>query len=145
MKILLGVDESPFSRKAVDFVKSLHWPESTTVVVMSAVQLVVTAWVEAYGAMVPDTEYRDHVTGLHTELVAGIVKELEGTGLKVESRVVTGDPRIELVEMARKEKADLVVVGSHGRTGIAKLLVGSVASHVMTHAPCSVLVVKDAA
>jgi nucleotide-binding universal stress UspA family protein len=38
--------------------------------------------------------------------------------------------------------ADLVVVGSHGRTGLAKLVLGSVASHVVTHAPCSVLVVK---
>ena len=38
--------------------------------------------------------------------------------------------------------ADLVVVGSHGRTGLGKLLMGSVASHVVSHAPCTVMVVK---
>jgi nucleotide-binding universal stress UspA family protein len=55
---------------------------------------------------------------------------------------VRGDPREAIVEAARKTGADLVVVGSHGRTGIGKLVLGSVASHVVTHAPCSVLVVK---
>jgi nucleotide-binding universal stress UspA family protein len=38
--------------------------------------------------------------------------------------------------------ADLVVLGSHGRTGIPKLVLGSVASHVVSHAPCDVLVIK---
>jgi nucleotide-binding universal stress UspA family protein len=47
------------------------------------------------------------------------------------------------VEFVRAERADLLVVGSHGRTGLAKLMLGSVSSHTMTHAPCSVLVVKQ--
>lgn len=55
---------------------------------------------------------------------------------------MTGDPRTELVESAIAEEADLLIVGSHGRTGIARLLMGSVASYVVTHAPCSVLVVR---
>jgi hypothetical protein len=46
--------------------------------------------------------------------------------------------------MARAERSDLVVVGSHGRSGLSRLLIGSVASHVVIHAPCSVLVVKTA-
>jgi nucleotide-binding universal stress UspA family protein len=58
--------------------------------------------------------------------------------------VLQGDPREMLIEEARSERADLVVVGSHGRTGLDRLLMGSVASHVVTHAPCSVLVVKEA-
>ena len=53
-----------------------------------------------------------------------------------------GDPRDVLVDTARNLHADLLVVGSHGRTGLAKLVLGSVAAHVVTHAPCSVLVVK---
>jgi nucleotide-binding universal stress UspA family protein len=47
-----------------------------------------------------------------------------------------------LEETVAVEHADLLVVGSHGRTGIKKLLLGSVASHVVAHAPCPVLVVK---
>jgi nucleotide-binding universal stress UspA family protein len=56
--------------------------------------------------------------------------------------VELGDPRSVLIEAARREKSDLLVIGSHGRSGMAKLLLGSVASHVVGHAPCSVLVVK---
>ena len=52
-------------------------------------------------------------------------------------------PGVDLYgDVARSEHADLVVVGSHGHTGIAKVLLGSVASHIVSHAPCSVLVVK---
>jgi nucleotide-binding universal stress UspA family protein len=56
--------------------------------------------------------------------------------------VERGDPREGIVHAAETERADLVVVGSHGRTGLQKLLIGSVAAHVVTHAPCSVVVVK---
>ena len=69
-------------------------------------------------------------------------RELTGAGFSTEARVVRGDPRDALVDTARTMGADLVVVGSHGRTGLAKLVLGSVASHVVTHSPCSVLVVK---
>ncbi len=56
--------------------------------------------------------------------------------------MLQGDPREALVETARLEEADLLVVGSHGHTGLAKVVMGSVAAHVVGHAPCSVLVVK---
>ena len=59
--------------------------------------------------------------------------------------MLVGDPREALIEMARREGADLIVVGSHGRSGLTKLLMGSVASHVVTHAPCDVLVVRPRA
>ena len=60
-----------------------------------------------------------------------------------ESRLPTGDPREVLLRLVDDERVDLIVMGSHGRTGLAKLLLGSVSSHVVTHAHCSVLVVKE--
>ena len=56
--------------------------------------------------------------------------------------MVAGDPRAVLTEEARRIGADLLVLGSHGRSGLAKLVLGSVAAHVAAHAPCSVLIVK---
>jgi len=53
-----------------------------------------------------------------------------------------GSTRLEIADVATTGKADLIVMGSHGRTGFSKLLLGSVAAHVVAHAPCSVLVVK---
>jgi nucleotide-binding universal stress UspA family protein len=55
---------------------------------------------------------------------------------------VTDDPRLSIVAVATREAVDLVVVGSHGRSGLQKLLLESVSSHVVAHTPCSVLVVK---
>ena len=69
---------------------------------------------------------------------------LRGAGFATEGRVADGEPRETLIEVAKRERADLIVVGSQGRTGISKLMLGSVSSHVVTHAPCSVLVVKQA-
>lgn len=62
----------------------------------------------------------------------------------VEYLVDQGDPATELLDMARKSHCDLVVIGTHGRTGISRLLAGSVAEQVMRYAPCPVLTVRSA-
>lgn len=58
------------------------------------------------------------------------------------SRVVVGDPAESIVQVAEEQHASLVVVASHGRTGLARLVIGSVAEKVLREAPCSVLVVR---
>ncbi len=57
--------------------------------------------------------------------------------------VAVGSPFVEIVRYAREQEADLIVMGSHGRTGIEHLMIGSVAERVVRKAPCSVLVVRD--
>ena len=64
-------------------------------------------------------------------------------GIAVEQKLVEGDPGDALV--AESESAQLVVVGSHGRSGLQAALLGSVSRHVTTHADCPVVVVKAAA
>lgn len=64
-------------------------------------------------------------------------------GVEVEQRLAEGDPGDALV--AASEGAELVVVGSHGRTGLKAALLGSVSRHVVSHAACPVVVVKPAA
>jgi len=61
--------------------------------------------------------------------------------LEIESKVMMGEPFRDICRMAEEEKADLIVMGSHGRTGLAHVLLGSVAERVVRHAPCPVLVV----
>ena len=53
-----------------------------------------------------------------------------------------GDPATEIVRCATEARADVIVIGTHGRTGVDRLMMGSVAERVMREAPCSVLVVK---
>jgi nucleotide-binding universal stress UspA family protein len=143
MKILIGVDDSPHSRAAVDFVRQMTWPKDTTIHVLTVAQPVIATYSEAY---VPAPSYVDAFNQEslrhHQETADSAERELRGAGLGTSARVLNGDPRTELVEAARSERADVLVVGSHGRTGMAKLLMGSVAAHVVAHAPCSVMVVK---
>ena len=143
MKILIGVDESKHSLAAIEYVKKMPWPKGTRVLVVSAVRDIMPALTEAYGpAPAYNDRAMDEMFKLHQEIASVAEQGLQGSGFQTEARVLHGDPRTVIVDLARAEKADLVVVGSHGRTGIAKLLLGSVASHVVTHAPCSVLVIK---
>jgi nucleotide-binding universal stress UspA family protein len=61
-----------------------------------------------------------------------------------EHHVVMGDPATEIIQLARSEGADLIVMGTHGRTGLTRLMMGSVAEAVVRRAPCPVLTLKHA-
>src|SRR5208337_1128667 len=60
---------------------------------------------------------------------------------KLESRVLTGDPAAKILELAKKEKIDLIIMGAHGRKGLERVFFGSVADAVVTGAPCAVLTI----
>jgi nucleotide-binding universal stress UspA family protein len=141
MKILIGIDDSSCSQAALEFVKKTRWPAASRFFLVSAVPLGSYAFAEA-GSYVIYQEAQAEQRKAHEELTAKMKRDLETGGLAAESRVLLGDPREALIRMAEEVGADLIVVGSHGRSGLPKLLLGSVASHVVTHAPCSVLVVK---
>ncbi len=63
-------------------------------------------------------------------------------GIAVSHVFLEGDPASEIVRYAADAAVDVIVLGTHGRTGVERLLMGSVAEKVMRDAPCSVLVVK---
>ncbi|MEO8840406.1 MAG: universal stress protein [Kofleriaceae bacterium] len=75
--------------------------------------------------------------------VAAAVAEARSLGVaKVSSHVVSGPPWQQIVELATADPAiDLIVIGTHGRTGLSRMVLGSVAEMVVRHAPCSVLAV----
>ncbi len=66
----------------------------------------------------------------------------ECSGIEVEELVVHGEAASEIVRVAAERKVDLIVISSHGRTGLGRILFGSTAESVVRHAPCPVLVVK---
>jgi nucleotide-binding universal stress UspA family protein len=73
---------------------------------------------------------------------AGDTASKEGVKFSVETILDVASAADSIVNYAERKKADLVVMGTHGRTGIKRFLLGSVASGVVTHAKCSVLVVR---
>lgn len=143
MKILIGVDDSPHSRAALEWVKGMKWPAGSRFIVVSACppQVIAYSMADVGVASWMQTAEGERVKE-HQELAARVERDLQSTGLATEARVLQGDPREALIRTATTDNVDLLVVGSHGRTGLEKVLMGSVASHVVTHAPCSVMVVK---
>jgi nucleotide-binding universal stress UspA family protein len=146
MKIVLAVDESPFSEEAVREVATREWPPDTVVRVLHTVAKFVPPaqelWYDAGGN--PDRA-REEVKEQAERLVAGIAEKLRASGLMVETIVRDGDPRTVIVDEAKSWSADLIVVGSHGYTGLKRLLLGSVAQAVVDHSPCPVEVVHQKA
>jgi nucleotide-binding universal stress UspA family protein len=65
-----------------------------------------------------------------------------GPGVPMEYRLEAGDPATEILRVAREVPCDLIVLGTHGRTGLTRLVLGSVAEEVLRKAPCPVLTVK---
>lgn len=146
MRIVLGFDDSPHALAALRWITHQRWPVDTRVAVVSAVRTPVSAYAEVYAPAVPyPTELVEEVTRHHEELCMKAEDELRRAGFTTGVKVLAADPREALVDSVRAENADLLVVGSHGRTGLSKLMLGSVASHVVAHAPCDVLVVKRTA
>jgi universal stress protein A len=90
----------------------------------------------------PDTEYPGMVESTRRDLQA-VAETI--TDVPVTTRVMAGAPGAVIVELAREGHADLIVMGTHGRTGLTRLLMGSVAEYVMRHAQCPVMTIKPGA
>jgi nucleotide-binding universal stress UspA family protein len=71
-----------------------------------------------------------------------LVEQAKRSGVRVRPLVLEGIAHERIVQAARSRKADLVVIGTHGRTGFARFFLGSVASRVLAIAPCPVLTVR---
>lgn len=67
---------------------------------------------------------------------------LEQAGRQVHRSVIRGTPFLEIIRYAREHDIDLIVIGTHGRTGLQQAMIGSVAERVVRKAPCPVLVVR---
>jgi nucleotide-binding universal stress UspA family protein len=74
--------------------------------------------------------------------LARLVGAARKRGVRARAVVLEGLPFEQIAREARRCRADLIVIGTHGRTGLARLLLGSVASRVLAHAPCPVLTVR---
>jgi nucleotide-binding universal stress UspA family protein len=91
---------------------------------------------ELEGMLLAPEEYRDDLAARLRQV------KPEDPAVCVEHRLLEGDPARETVRLALELKCDLIVLGTHGRTGLARLVLGSVAEHVLRLAPCPVLTVR---
>jgi len=96
------------------------------------------------GAVIADGRRDELVRDRDQAVAAEIAAEVEKLGGRVptSSVVAVGDPATQLVALAEEHEVDLIVIASHGRTGLKRLLLGSVAEKVARHAPCGVLIAR---
>jgi nucleotide-binding universal stress UspA family protein len=92
-----------------------------------------------------ETETLAETRSRHERLAHESAEELKQAGLHAEAELRTGDVAAEIIAAAQRSKADLVVIGSRGRSGVTRVVLGSVARHVLTHVDCSVLIVRRGA
>ena len=142
MRVLLAVDGSPASEDAIEEVRRRPWPTPTTVRIVSVIQPYTPPMTEVVlaAATIDDIRRRQAVEAERLTAAAG--ERIAGPGVTVETAVLEGDPRTMIVDDADAWQADLIVLGSHGRTGLKRLVLGSVAQSVVAHAHCSVEVVR---
>ena len=139
----MGIDNSKFSEEVIRAVVTQFRPEDTEVLVLHVLEPIsLVAPPEMAQGYAPELEEQKRPANA---LVDGIAKKLRGVGFKAHTAVEIGDVRVSILNTAAEWHADLIVVGSHGRRGIEKFLLGSVAESVARHAKCSVEVVRTPA
>ena len=150
LKVLLATDGSRDAWKAVDILKELGLPSGSTVILLHVIK-----------KHIYETEqFVDRAGKSHAEFLtlakdlcrdrdsAGVrlLKEtrdaLDSLPFNIQERLALGHEAAEILKTARQQTADLILVGSKGKTGLRRFLMGSVAQRVSQHAPCSVLVAR---
>ncbi len=136
-RILLATDLTEASEVATDWAFALAELHAADLLVVSVIDPHEVRQESERGGLRWD-QVRDRRQAAAQELVA----RGRPTGLNASFLVWTGDPGESIVSAAESEGADLIVVGTHGRGTIGRLLLGSVSAHVVRYAPCPVLVAR---
>ena len=147
MKILVAVDGSPYSDAALDEVAQRPWPKGSEILIITAYEFSFAATPEVW-ALPPDYyEQLERAVRVHAEsIIEGAVAKLTKAlcaDITVKGKAVAGSPKRVIADEAGAWKADLIVVGSHGYPAWERLLLGSVSQAVVSHAKCSVEVVRN--
>ena len=138
MTILLATDFSKPALKAYRYAAALALGLKARLLVLNVLPT----------AMILDPEYPVHalyLKQLHEESKAELeqfTQRVQQDGLRFETHQVPGDPSECIIDMADAEKAMLIVMGTHGRTGLDRVLLGSVAEKVVRQARCPVMTVR---
>lgn len=146
MKVLIAIDEKSFARPIANFVTRHKWAPATDFKVINVVEpLLVGSYMSLFPAPMLNT-VREEMLGTGRDLVRRVALSLRDAfhTTRVEEEVVEGNPKDAIIRCAKDWGADLIILGSHGREGMGRVLLGSVSLSVSATAPCSVLVVRPA-
>ena len=142
-RILLPTDFSGCANYALPYAAAIARATNATVVCVNVVEPIVPA--VGYTGMaeaMPIAEMSEQMEDSAERELPGVMNCEALRGLKVEEVIGHGDAAAEIVRIAAEQEIDLIVISSHGRTGLGRIFFGSTAEAVVRHAGCPVLVVK---
>lgn len=146
MRILLATDGSEYSEAAADAIARLPFPKGSEVRILSVFELPTFPITVPWAGVDFDDEIQKQGQARARKAVKTAERKLragkESAKLKLSTKVVGGSPRQVILDEAEAFKSDLIVLGSHGRGRIERFLLGSVSLAVVTHATCSVEIVR---
>lgn len=151
VKILYPTDFSDVAAQALGYLKKLRKAGAEEVVVLNVihqriVDTIGTIHSVAYfqdGRYVEDPEKAvEKLIEDRKKRLVPVVTELEAAGYRVKTLVRTGNPRREILKVEKEENVSAIVIGSHGRSNVAEMLIGSVSERVIRRSKAPVLVIK---
>jgi nucleotide-binding universal stress UspA family protein len=140
-RILYPTDFSDVSKKALAYIKQLKEAGTKEVIVLHVIDERQIEAVALYGRG-NSSVFIDKMEQEARREVAAIEKDLRDCGFVVNSIVTTGIPLREIVSVEEDEKVSLIVIGSHGKTNLKEMLIGSVSEKVIRRSKSPVLVIK---
>jgi nucleotide-binding universal stress UspA family protein len=140
-RFLIPVDFSEYANQAVEYAIGLASKLGARLTLLHVIQPLPLAGVDM-GVTLPYTYIQDLEAEI-TNSMQAYLERVTAAGLEGEIAVVHGVPFQEILETAKTQQVDLIVMGTHGRTGLEHVFLGSVAEKVVRLAPCPVLVVRQ--
>lgn len=144
--VVVTVDSSPYARAALQWVKSINWAPETRFKLITVVESVPDSFSFESNTLRASRllQEREAITRAATAEVNSMAKDLISLfgPNRVSVQIGEGEPQKTILSIASAARADLIVMGSHGRGGLTKLILGSVSQAVAIQAPCAVAVVR---
>lgn len=141
-QIVVPVDLEKNTPKLIDYAISMANKLDSEILFFHGVELVVAMGEMASGGFTYD-DYNTQRVHYAKQAIDKIVEKASGKCKKCSGKVVVGDVVDEIIDYAKKRKAGMIIMGTHGKRALEKILLGSVADRVLKAAPCPVLVMNS--
>ena len=142
-KILLATDGSEDSLKAADYALELAKNNSASVEILVVIHTYAPLGAQKSIPIINAVEEEaKEMMVTAKEIIADTSKQFDAQAIPYETKILRGDPADMICDEAKEKGMQLIIVGTRGNSGIARWVMGSVSSKVVSHAPCSVLVAR---
>ena len=141
-RILYATDFSKSSARALDEAISLAQQNKAELLAVHVIEPVPYAAGEEFASAEIYTKIEEVTDRQAKAAMAKLMQRLKKANVKAQSLLLRGSAHDQIVKAAKSKKADMIVIGTHGRTGLSKLFMGSVAGKVISSATCPVVTVR---